>query len=778
MEWSYGAPFAQQHHHCKVASYAYDEIPTPPLAGVDVLIVENPPPDYTINTAEFLGWLGTVVSAGPCLVIGRLPLMLSVIKIPSQYGTFHEVTISGASEPTKKSPGVLLLVAEHDATTDFKGFLETVTKFSHPTNACPTYSTIAFTREQPLTFFPTLVQAGGSCFDVFRTCGSYHMTLSEEVPKSYETLQRGGVNMMWPLSLAGNGQVVDAAIERAEQTPSSPDWEGSEASADGSDGADSEMSERPATEQRHGSDGDDSEMSEPLATEQRHGSDSLETQRSNSAEHAAKQWEIWASHEQVKAPKHKFTHQRPVSLPCTIDGWIMGKSYCQAQYEGHGQSKTVYRLTDKLVLKLCEKTDQEPELFQALQASGVYPMVHASCQCQVFNSAGRPAQTWHAWVMDYAKPLDQILKEDPAISNVCILGAIHAMVTAHSREHLLSDNALFNFGMVQDNVVIIDAGSRAKTPPMTRGEFNKKVMKPFWSKAQTLVQPADLEVHREQWKSAGWNMDIVLQTYQERWQNLCNAEQPFPVLNTDGADSEMSERLATEQPQEAMRPPTEQPLEEYVLAWDLHSYTLSELINHYGERIAHKIWQPSLHATTDARTAMKNLHKLDGPALANFRSLISGWVATAQTSEIADEMMLAAFYIPLRWRYEFLQSENVSSDMWGSYDLSAQQCSMWKHVKESVFNYALTPQQRDAGNRNTLNHVINKLCKNMNFCKLLLNFGVTDIHSLKTILGSLAAQRGQPGPRAQRTIDVLRAQDRLRLRSRSRTRSRSCTWSE
>ena len=65
--------------------------------------------------------------------------------------------------------------------------------------------------------------------------------------------------------------------------------------------------------------------------------------------------------------------------------------------------------------------------------------------------------------MDYAKPLDQILKEYLATSNVCFLGAIHAMVTAHSREYLLSDNALLNLGMVQDNVVIMDAGRRSAT---------------------------------------------------------------------------------------------------------------------------------------------------------------------------------------------------------------------------------------------------------------------------------------------------------------------------
>ena len=79
------------------------------------------------------------------------------------------------------------------------------------------------------------------------------------------------------------------------------------------------------------------------------------TQRSSSAAQPAEQWTIWASHEQVEVPKDKQTHTRPLSLPYTIDGWIMGNRYWQLQYAGHGQSKTVYRLTDKLVLKLCEK---------------------------------------------------------------------------------------------------------------------------------------------------------------------------------------------------------------------------------------------------------------------------------------------------------------------------------------------------------------------------------------------------------------------------------------
>jgi hypothetical protein len=242
-----------------------------------------------------------------------------------------------------------------------------------------------------------------------------------------------------------------------------------------------------------------------------------------------------------------------------------------------------------------------------------------------------------------------------------------------------------------------------------------------------------------------------------------------------GDDSEMSERLATEQP-----------LKEYALAWDMRSYTLAEFINYYGVPEAHDFWQPSLHATADARAAIRNLHEVDGPAMANFWALISGWVPTAPTVEAANDLMLSAFYIPLRWRYEFLQSRGVLPEMWSSCDLSAQQDqkATWAYVKDSVATFALTPQQRAFGRRNILALVINKLCKNTHLCKLLLNYGVADAQSLTTILGALAVRRARPQPHAQQqqqehqavtvaaqhTIDVPRAQATLRLRSRSRTR--------
>ena len=84
----------------------------------------------------------------------------------------------------------------------------------------------------------------------------------------------------------------------------------------------------------------------------------------------------------------------------------LGEYHERRQYLGHGKSKVCYLLTERKVLKLREEHDQEPHLFRELQATGVYPKVHASAECRFGH------QTWHAWVVDLAKPLDQTLKEN------------------------------------------------------------------------------------------------------------------------------------------------------------------------------------------------------------------------------------------------------------------------------------------------------------------------------------------------------------------------------
>ena len=97
------------------------------------------------------------------------------------------------------------------------------------------------------------------------------------------------------------------------------------------------------------------------------------------------------------------------------------------------------------------------------------------------------------------------------------------MLVAWSCNHILSDNALFNFGMVNDNVVIIDAGSLSGQPQQSRGWFNKKVMTRFWTKAGSVIHPDIVAIHREELRRAGDDMATALHTCEERWQEASSS---------------------------------------------------------------------------------------------------------------------------------------------------------------------------------------------------------------------------------------------------------------
>ena len=82
--------------------------------------------------------------------------------------------------------------------------------------------------------------------------------------------------------------------------------------------------------------------------------------------------------------------------------------------------------------------------------------------------------TWYAWVDDYTIPLDSILKKCFAVADVVIVGAVCAMILAHSVGHILTDNGLYNFGWSRGNVVIIDAGSRPYAAVMLKRDCNRQ----------------------------------------------------------------------------------------------------------------------------------------------------------------------------------------------------------------------------------------------------------------------------------------------------------------
>jgi hypothetical protein len=252
------------------------------------------------------------------------------------------------------------------------------------------------------------------------------------------------------------------------------------------------------------------------------------------------QWTFWPSNEQVHVPLDKRTHTRVLPLPTTVEISIGRDHFHQVVYAGHGNSKVVYRLSFDRVLKLSPgnlQKNQEPDLFDSRHDLGVYPTVYASGEITQLNQARGNVKTWQTWITDYAKPLDQIIKETSAASYICITGAIRAMLRANTVGHILSDNALFNFGMVQKNILIIDAGSRFDQAKLTRGEFNKKVMQQFWRKVEPLVSTHDLTSLKHQWHAAGHLIDDAQQTYDNLWQDLAhdNLWQDMERFTVNGA---------------------------------------------------------------------------------------------------------------------------------------------------------------------------------------------------------------------------------------------------
>ena len=285
----------------------------------------------------------------------------------------------------------------------------------------------------------------------------------------------------------------------------------------------------------------------------------------HSAEQPAEQWEIWPSRQQVEVPKHEQTHTRTPPLPFTIDAWILGEYYYDRQYLGHGNTKVCYWLTETLVLKLRDGYDQEPDLFRDLEETGVYPKVHGSAECKFGD------QTWYAWILERAKPLNQILTENPAASNICITGTVRAMLIAHSNNHLISDNGLYNFGMVDDKVVIIDAGSRGYHEKIKRGIFNTMAMKSFWSKAKAFVHPETLEVYAKEWQKAGQDMETSLQSYETRWRQLRIDGLPMPVIDVGNSTTGKCPHVVS----------VMDTIDDEVLDWLTNTY-LWDKVAHYG----------------------------------------------------------------------------------------------------------------------------------------------------------------------------------------------------
>ena len=100
------------------------------------------------------------------------------------------------------------------------------------------------------------------------------------------------------------------------------------------------------------------------------------------------------------------------------------------------------------------------------EAHVFYPDVCGEALVYELDSVEQPVRQWNGWITGLAVPLDQALRQ-PGLSSAtvgrCVVGAVRCMLRAARHGHRVDDVSLCNFGMLEGEVVIIDAGL---SPPL------------------------------------------------------------------------------------------------------------------------------------------------------------------------------------------------------------------------------------------------------------------------------------------------------------------------
>ena len=189
------------------------------------------------------------------------------------------------------------------------------------------------------------------------------------------------------------------------------------------------------------------------------------------------------------------THYRAMPLPFEIDLMLCGKTY-SCVYLGHGRSKVVYGIGGtSVVLKLTGRKDQEPDVFQQLSrecrdadpATKICPAIYVAGPCEEETLERVYKHEWYGWVEDHAMPLNKYIQGLNVDHMACIKLALYKQIVAAQHGLLLSDNNLFNLGVLDDTVVIIDTGSRSRqTRAISKGTMNDMAINKWWKKLESL----------------------------------------------------------------------------------------------------------------------------------------------------------------------------------------------------------------------------------------------------------------------------------------------------
>ena len=140
--------------------------------------------------------------------------------------------------------------------------------------------------------------------------------------------------------------------------------------------------------------------------------------------------------------------------------------------------------------------DQEPQVCTqlSLECRAAQPAVKMCTAiyvvglCEEQDRWGKSRADWFAWRAEYATPLDKYMQGLNVDCEACLKIALYKQVIAAQHGLLPSDNNLFNLGVVDNTVVIIDIGSRTrKTHAIPKGTMNTDAIYGWWKKRASLL---------------------------------------------------------------------------------------------------------------------------------------------------------------------------------------------------------------------------------------------------------------------------------------------------
>jgi hypothetical protein len=197
--------------------------------------------------------------------------------------------------------------------------------------------------------------------------------------------------------------------------------------------------------------------------------------------------------------------------------------------------------------------------------------------------------------------------------------------------------------------------------------------------------------------------------------------------------------------------------------WDFRFYTFSDFKKYYKFG-AEERWRAARSATKSAADLVRHCGK-KRVMKKILNVILKLFVHETSSDEQLHNVLFEFFYVPLRWRCEFLQQQRVSEEEWHSHSIDQKAC--WDYVKQWVWDHKLNQWQRENKSRSIINLIINRISKCTHACRLIITHGVSNKEILMSALHAVTYNRGTcpPGMNVARFATGF-AKDQVKIQPR------------